>query len=381
MAMDRTPAPYDLAPTASLLMLAAALAALAWGLWWWRQRRPSQGQAMHALALLILFLAFDLVVFGAFTRLTDSGLGCPDWPGCYGHASPVGARGAIDQAQEAAPLGPVTLGKAWIEMLHRYWAGTVGALLVAQAWLAWRQRSTVDWRLPFASLLWVCLQGAFGAWTVTMKLFPAVVTLHLLGGYGLLVLLAWQVARTRGSGVQVVQAPPLGRLQIRLVGLALVFLLLQAALGAWVSSNYAVLACGGFPVCQGQWWPVLDWSAAATVWRPLGYMPDGSALALPGLTAIHMAHRLGAVLAVVALGACAGGLCRARATRPWGWVLVLLLGVQLVSGVGNVVWDAPLLASLVHTGVAGAMVVVLVLVTAGVGPLRGTRSAVSGGVV
>lgn len=383
MAMDRAPAPYDLAPVASLLMLAAALAAVLWALWWWHQRRPAQEQGLHALAVLILFLAFDLVVFGAFTRLTDSGLGCPDWPGCYGHASPVGARSAIDQAQEAAPLGPVTLGKAWIEMLHRYWAATVGALLLAQAGLAWRLRRNVDWRLPAVSLVWVCLQGAFGAWTVTMKLFPAVVTLHLLGGYVLLALLAWQVERTRSPAPRSPAPSAVGRRSASLVGCALGVLLLQAALGAWVSSNYAVLACGGFPTCQGLWWPSMDWQAAATLWRPLGYLPDGSALALQALAAIHVAHRLGAVVAVLLLGLCAWRLWQAGDTRGRGGLLALLLGLQVASGVGNVVWDAPLWASLVHTGGAGAMVVVLALVLAETRrePVRGAHGVLSGGVV
>ncbi|MGQ0709204.1 MAG: COX15/CtaA family protein [Rhodoferax sp.] len=381
---------YNLAPVASLLMLAAALAALVWALWWWRQRRPGGAQGVHALAVLSLFLAFDLVVFGAFTRLTDSGLGCPDWPGCYGHTSPVGARGAIAQAEQLAPLGPVTQSKAWIEMVHRYWAGAVGALIVAQAWVAWRRRRVMDWRVPALTLLWVCLQGAFGALTVTMKLFPAVVSLHLLGGYGLLALLAWQVVRTRApwaaGGAGVGLGPGLGsgarsRTTVFL-WLALVLLLLQAALGAWVSSNYAVLACGAFPTCQGQWWPQQDWGAAWTLWRPLGLMPDGSAMSLPGLTAIHMAHRLGAGVLTLVLGLSAWLLARGPGTRRLGLALALLLGGQWVSGVGNVVWDAPLLSSLLHTAFAGAMVVVLVLALALPGATRvyEARMVLSGGV-
>jgi len=198
--MSDTQPLYDLAPVLELMLLGLliALGPLAWV--WVRNRRSSPMRRLQALTVLTLFLTFDLVLFGAFTRLTDSGLGCPDWPGCYGSASPVGARAEIAAAQEAMPTGPVTHGKAWVEMVHRYLATGVGALIVVQLALAWRRRREMrrqgrrgpglGW--PVLTLLWVCLQGAFGALTVTMKLFPAIVTLHLLGAMGLLMLLAWQ---------------------------------------------------------------------------------------------------------------------------------------------------------------------------------------------
>src|SRR5450830_294005 len=181
---------YDLSPLLQV-MLMGALVASGPLLWWWLRHRGRNPQGrLQALTLVTLFLTFDLVLFGAFTRLTDSGLGCPDWPGCYGHASPLGAQAPIAQAQQAMPTGPVTHGKAWVEMVHRYLATGVGALIVAQLALAWRRRREMrrqgrrgpglGW--PVLTLLWVCLQGAFGALTVTMKLFPAIVTLHLAGG-------------------------------------------------------------------------------------------------------------------------------------------------------------------------------------------------------
>ena len=172
---------------------------------WWRQRSRSSTPAgrLRALTALTLFLTFDLIIFGAFTRLTDSGLGCPDWPGCYSSASPLGARDHIETAQTAMPTGPVTHGKAWIEMTHRYLASGVGLLILVMAGFSWRlkrqagEASPSPW-WPTLSLVWVCVVGAFGRLTVTMKLFPAIVTLHLLLALGLLMLLAW-LLRSRAS--------------------------------------------------------------------------------------------------------------------------------------------------------------------------------------
>ncbi|HAL37575.1 MAG TPA: heme A synthase, partial [Polaromonas sp.] len=192
-----TTALYDLSPALRLMLmgLIVALGPLAWI--WVRNKNASVAQRLRVLTLLILFLTFDLVIFGAFTRLTDAGLGCPDWPGCYGSASPVGAQIPIDAAQNAMPTGPVTHSKAWIEMIHRYLATGVGVLILTLTLSTWfeRKRVPVSPWWPTVTLIWVCLQGAFGALTVTMKLFPAIVTLHLLGGLVLLALLRAQSAR------------------------------------------------------------------------------------------------------------------------------------------------------------------------------------------
>jgi cytochrome c oxidase assembly protein subunit 15 len=184
--MDAQPL-YDLTPLTRLMLMGVVLAMgpLAWV--WLRHRGAEPARRLRALTLLTLFLTFDLVLFGAFTRLTDSGLGCPDWPGCYGNASPVGARAEIAAAQNAMPTGPVTHGKAWIEMIHRYLATGVGVLILTLAVSTWLERRRNQGGVPVspwwptATLVWVCIQGAFGALTVTMKLFPLIVTLHLLG--------------------------------------------------------------------------------------------------------------------------------------------------------------------------------------------------------
>jgi cytochrome c oxidase assembly protein subunit 15 len=232
---------YNLEPILELLAVGLAVAALPLGWWLWRQRSASPSGRLKTLTLITLFLTFDLVLFGAFTRLTDSGLGCPDWPGCYGSATPIGAKAEIKAAETAMPTGPVTKSKAWIEMVHRYLATGVGVLILTLAamtwWLRRLSREVSPW-LPTLTLVWVCMQGAFGALTVTMKLFPAIVTLHLMGGIGLLVLLMAQAVRYDGAGTRPLPSPLRAGLWA-----GFILLWLQIALGGWVSTNYAVLAC------------------------------------------------------------------------------------------------------------------------------------------
>ncbi len=360
---------YDLSPILRVLLIGALVASVP-ALWvYLRNRNKSAVGRYQALVVITLFLTFDLVLFGAFTRLTDSGLGCPDWPGCYGNASPLGARHEIAEAQSALPGGPVTHGKAWIEMVHRYMATSVGALITLMVVLAWRARKTNDIHAPnpwWASftLVWVCIQGAFGALTVTMKLFPAIVTLHLLGGYTLLALLMAQAAHgaTVGHRQSGLKVRPVAPWVFPWAVVAMVMLIVQAASGAWVSTNYAVLACNEFPGCQGVMWPAMDWQAALEVWRPLGLTASGEHLSFQALTAIHMGHRLLAGLTVLVLGTLAWALWRhAAMTKPAQWLAGLLV-LQLATGLSNVVLGWPLLAAVMHTGGAGALVMVLVWV-------------------
>ena len=351
----------DLAPALRMMLLGAvvALGPLAWV--WVRNKSASPARRLHALTLLTLFLTFDLVLFGAFTRLTDSGLGCPDWPGCYGSASPGGAHAQISQAQAAMPTGPVTQGKAWIEMVHRYLASGVGVLILTLAVSTWllRRRSTLALHpgLPLLTLAWVCLQGAFGALTVTMKLFPAIVTMHLLGGMVLLALLTVQAAAyARADGRAHVSLDPGTR---RLLLLASALVMLQVALGGWVSTNYAVLACNTFPACQGSWWPAMEFRQGFELWRGLGLTGAGDPIGFAALTAIHYTHRLGAYVVFVVLGWLALRFHRVPALRPQRNWLVGLALAQFATGVANVVLDWPLAAAVAHTGGAAALVVVL----------------------
>ncbi len=356
---------YDFSPLFRMLVTGALLAGgpLLWV--YLRNRGASSVGRLHALVLVTLFLTFDLVLFGAFTRLTDSGLGCPDWPGCYGSATPLGAGTEIAAAQSAMPTGPVTHGKAWVEMVHRYLAMGVGVLITVLAIAAWRRRRDTQSQTglgpwwPALTLVWVCVQGAFGALTVTMKLFPAIVTLHLLGSYVLLALLVVQ-ALGLARHVGPVPRAVLPRSVRVALGVALALLLLQAASGAWVSTNYAVLVCSEFPKCQGSWWPEMDFVGAIEIWRPLGIAHDGGQVSFQALTAIHFFHRMLAGFTLLALGGVAWRLWHFPTLRkPTRWLGALLV-LQLATGLSNVVLGWPLVAAVLHTGGAGALVVVLV---------------------
>ncbi|PLC05961.1 heme A synthase [Variovorax sp. RO1] len=366
---------YDLTPIA-WMMAAGVLLALGPLLWVWRRNAGSgPARRLHALTVLTLFLTFDLTLFGAFTRLTDSGLGCPDWPGCYGNASPAGARHEIAMAQAAQPTGPVTHSKAWIEMVHRYLATGVGVLILTLAGATWivrrRQRRqpappldsahhhvvlSAWW--PAATLVWVCLQGAFGAMTVTWKLFPAIVTMHLMGAIVLLALLCIQAVRYRQVAAQRLPTAVSPALRNGLIATA-VLLVLQIALGGWVSTNYAVLACTQFPTCQDSWWPPMNFVQGFEIWRHLGVTGDGRPLDFSALTAIHYAHRLMAYAVFVALGLLAWRLRRLEALRAQANWLAGLALLQLATGLGNVLLGWPLAAAVLHTGGAAALAVVL----------------------
>ncbi|HWP18704.1 MAG TPA: COX15/CtaA family protein [Burkholderiaceae bacterium] len=348
---------YDLTPVARMALLGVVIAAgpLAWV--WLRNRHAPAAQRLAALTALTLFLTFDLVLFGAFTRLTDSGLGCPDWPGCYGKASPLGAHQEISAAQAAMPTGPVTFSKAWIEMIHRYLATGVGVLITVMAIASWieRRRLALSPWWATATWVWVCVQGAFGALTVTMKLYPAIVTAHLLGG---LVLVALLTAQWRIYQAGAIDLPASLR---RFAAVTLGLLTAQIALGGWVSTNYAVLACTDFPTCQGQWWPPMDFEHGFAVLRELGQGKDGGYLPFAALTAIHVTHRIGALVVFFVAGVFAARLARRPEPKARRYALALAAGLawQLVTGLSNVVLGWPLVAAVAHTGGAAALVAVL----------------------
>jgi heme a synthase len=340
-----------------LIMLLVALLPLAFV---WASKDANK---YRKLVWVTLFLTFDLVVFGAFTRLTDSGLGCPDWPGCYSQANPLQALAQIDAAASQMPDGPVTRSKAWIEMMHRYLAGAIGVLLLAlmaaslRFWRNYQRQAAFSPGLPVVLVLWVLVQGAFGAWTVTLKLQPAIVTIHLLLGLGMLALLA-RLAEMQEGGMRTrcVQAPDLRRLVL----LSAPVLLIQLALGGWVSTNYAAVACTEFPMCQGQWWPEMDFKHGFTLWRELGKTAGGSYLPFAALTAIHVVHRLFAwvlvlLLLIIVVKAFRTDMRLQGLAR--GLLLVLLL--QLATGLGTVFFSWPLLLAVLHN--AGAALLVLLL--------------------
>ena len=346
---------YDFSPILRLLLLGAliALGPLAWV--WMRNKNASMAKRLRTLTLLTVFFTFDLTLFGAFTRLTDSGLGCPDWPGCYGKATPVGAKAQISAEQAAMPTGPVTHQKAWIEMIHRYAASGVGALILFLAiasWVARKQIALSPW-WPIATLVWVCIQGAFGALTVTMKLFPAIVTMHLLGAMVLLSLLQIQAVKYEQGAKDFAVSH---RTRMLLIG-GFILLFWQIALGGWVSTNYAVLACTEFPKCQGVWVPPMDMKQGFEVWRELGQTGQGTSIAFPALTAIHVVHRMFAFIVFGVLGLAAWLLFKQGQKSSAAWIAGLLLW-QLVTGLSNVVLGWPLVAAVSHTGGAAGLVLV-----------------------
>jgi heme a synthase len=368
-----------------LLGLTVACGPLAW---WWLQHKSANNQGkrlkrLQVLTLFTLFLTLDLVIFGAFTRLTDSGLGCPDWPGCYGSATPFGAKAHVDAAQEAIPTGAVTTSKAWIEMLHRYLATSVGVMILTLTAHSWWSRylsrkqalekvhQLSQYQLktslqispwwPTASLLWVCVVGAFGALTVTLKLFPAIVTLHLLGALLLLALLIRQAAHYNSV---MSEAKPTGipnaLRSLLMVTFALVWL--QIALGGWVSTNYAVLACNTFPACQNSFWPDMNFQTGFTIWRELGLTSTGENITFSALTAIHYTHRLSAYVVFLALGYTAWKLSKIAGLKRYSnWLIGLALW-QFFTGVTNAVMGWPLFAALAHTAGAAGLVMAMMWV-------------------
>ena len=370
---------------ARMVLLVLVIALLPLSYVWWRRggtrthshSHPHSHSHSHsrlaALTAITLFLTFDLVVFGAFTRLSDSGLGCPDWPGCYGQASPLGAMADIRAAERVAPTGPVSLPKAWIEMIHRYLAMTVGLLIAVIALVSWIERNRLPFSpgLPLLTLAWVVVQGLFGKYTVTLKLYPAIVTLHLLGGMVLLALLAVQHEAFRQRPLVFTPGTR------RAVKLALAVLFMQIAWGGWVSTNYAVLACREFPLCDGQWWPAMDFAAGFAPLRELGRSADGALLQMAALVAIHMAHRWFAVVVTLVLLWLARRLWReqGRAARRFAWLMLVLLLAQLLSGLSNVVLGWPLFAALAHSAGAAALVLALVMLLARGQPTSAVRAA------
>lgn len=306
------------------------------------------------ILFLTWFLTLDLIMFGAFVRLTDSGLGCPDWPGCYGSVTPVGALAEIRQAVSVMPDGPVTLPKAWIEMVHRYVGALLGFLIICLSWMAWRHRESFRQSptLAFVTLLAVCVQGAFGAWTVTHKLMPVVVTGHLLGGMSLLALMTWLAARER------LHLPVAAELRKffpwMAIGLALLFM--QIGLGGWVSTNYAALACMDFPTCHGKWLPEMDFANGYSFIRGLGEMPGGEMISQSALTAIHWVHRNFAFVIFVYLGILAWRLRSDQGLKGPATLMLVLLFAQLLTGLTTIFFQWPLLIAVLHNGGAAGLV-------------------------
>jgi heme a synthase len=364
---------------------------------------PRAVKALRTLALLAALFAFCVVMFGAFVRLSNAGLSCPDWPTCYGKVTWPGHAQDIAQANEAFPDRPYETHKAWREQVHRFLAGSLGVMVLAIALLAaWRRKAAVAciiaaaafaavgivmymrgehmvssvlsalaialplvaaatldrpgaWRVGVASLAVIIFQAMLGMWTVTLLVKPIVVTGHLLGGLATFGLLAWAALRwwrvgTLDDRFAALRVP---------VAIGIVVLVCQITLGGWTSSNYAALACGmDFPKCLGQWWPQTDFPEAFVLWRGIGVNYEGGVLDMAARSAIQMAHRIGAGVTFVYLGWLAHKLSRAG-LRKQGIAVAVVLVVQVLLGIGNVHLGLPLPVATAHNGVAALLLFTL----------------------
>jgi cytochrome c oxidase assembly protein subunit 15 len=345
---------------------------------------------IRSLALAGLLLCFTVVVLGAYVRLTAAGLGCPDWPGCYGHVTPLGAQSSAS-AQAAYPLKPLDVGKAWREMIHRYAASTLGLIILAITILAFttRRERLVSLPLALALLATVVFQGLLGMLTVTWQLKPLIVTGHLVFGLTTLGLLwwlwltlprhSWGNTSSTGSGGMAVSGTTVeaARLAWRLALIGLIALAIQIALGGWTSSNYAAIACPDFPRCQNAWWPQTNYKDAFVLWRGLGVNYEGGVLENPARVAIHLTHRLGALIATLTLSLAALTVLTRRVLAKFAlpaWLVLAALLLQLTIGVSMVLRGFPLPLATAHA--AGAALLLLSVLAL----LRSVGAVARGGV-
>ncbi len=313
------------------------------------------------LVRLSLALTFVVIMLGAYTRLADAGLGCPDWPGCYGHLTVPNEHHEIALAKTLYPSLTIEANKAWLEMIHRYFAGTLGLIIFLISFRCIREKS-LGIGLPLTLSLVVVFQALLGMWTVTMKLMPIVVMGHLLGGFSLFCLLAilyWRLKDKSTPSAEVLSVPKGAK---GLAALALVVVVLQIALGGWTSSNYAALMCTSLPICQGDWTSYLDFSTAFELIQPQHESYEFGTLDYGARMTIHVTHRFGAILTTLVVIALAFQLLSAKSkvlVRTAVW-LVALLTLQLLLGISNVVFSLPLVVAVAHN-LGAALLLVTVL--------------------
>lgn len=312
------------------------------------------------LSLFGAVLALCVVVLGAWVRLNAAGLGCPDWPGCYGHISAASAEQHLGTAQQLYPDRKFEYTKAVKEMLHRYVASTLGLIIIALAGIAiWNRRDPQQpVMLPVLLVPLVILQGLLGMWTVTKMLIPLVVVLHLLGGLTTLSLLAWLAMRTRN-----VSLPAAVGSRLRTwAAVGLIVLAVQIFLGGWTSSNYAAVACPDFPTCQNSYWPHMDVRNAFVLWRGLDIDYQGGVLDHPARVAIHFVHRIGAIVTALMLGIVIvlAWRSKVRAVRIAGITVAVVLLAQLIVGPLMVIRGFPLTLATAHNAVAALLLISMV---------------------
>jgi len=316
-------------------------------------------QTMNRLAMLATVIAFCVIVLGAWVRLSHAGLGCPDWPGCYGQLTWPDAAAEIETANRAFPERPFEPGKAWREMVHRYLAGGLMLLVFAMGWLSWRGPEAFRRfrSLTTALVVIIIFQALLGMWTVTLKLKPIIVMAHLLGGLTSFSLLLWLMFSSRR---RYQDKPSISIRRMRgSILTALAILSLQIALGGWTSANYAALACPDVPMCGGQWWPDTNFKEGFVLWREVGVNYEGGLLDQPSRVAIHIAHRIGAVVTLLVLITLAFRLRKIPRLRFGGRVLAVLVLTQFTLGILNVVLFLPLPNAVAHNAGAALLLATL----------------------
>ena len=326
--------------------------------------KPAQSRPSYRLALFGVVFAMSVIILGAFTRLVDAGLGCPDWPGCYGHVLWPTSDEEIAVANQAYPEAPVELDKTWPEMVHRYLATTLGAVALLLAALAWRHRGPGQpLKLPLFLLACVILQGMFVMWTVTLKLWPQVVTAHLLGGFTTISLLWILTLRLRNQPWALDAATRQRVTALKPFALAgLLVVICQIALGGWTTSNYAAVACPDLPTCQAQWLPDMDFGDGFNVFQAVGPNYLGGTMTNEARVAIHMSHRIGAIITLLVVGALALRLLKDSypGIKRLGAVTAGVLTLQFCLGLGNIIFQFPVWVATAHNAVGALLLLCLV---------------------
>jgi len=318
------------------------------------------------LCALTTALAFVVIVLGAYVRLSDAGLSCPDWPGCYGQLAVPQSVEAVVAANSAYPQRPLDASRAWKEMTHRYLAGGLGLLILALALMAWRESAmgTGQRRLAWVIVGLVIVQALLGRWTVTALLQPVSVLAHLLGGMTILGLLWWQwLTQRHGQTVAKPVTVTTRRRRALFASLVLGALVFQLALGAWTSANYAAVVCPEFPTCQASWWPAMDFSGGFTLLPAATGSYEGGVHSLEARTAIHVTHRIGALIVsamILGLSTVVWSASKRRQERVLALVLLLALGIQITLGVANAIYARPLFLAVAHNGMAGVLLLSVV---------------------
>jgi cytochrome c oxidase assembly protein subunit 15 len=359
-------------------------------------RKEIEHKKLFKLALASFIFTIFVIILGVFTRLADAGLGCPDWPGCYGHLLWPNEAHEIVKAEAKFPDAPVEHDKTWPEMVHRYLAGSLGLFILAIAIISLTQRKAqlasetlnspasatsksalsrslassivdigqrVPIKLPLILLAMVILQATFGALTVTLKLWPKIVTTHLLGGFTTLTLL-WILTQRLGGSRWLLNESQKNTLQTIKPWLimGLIAVISQIALGGWVSSNYAALACPDLPKCLNQWIPPTDFKAGFNIWQDIGPNYLGGQLDNHARTAIHLTHRIGAIVVLVILIIMGVKLLRVKAKEVSQWVYLLwaVLCIQILLGMSNIIYSLPLSIAVAHAVVGAGLLITLI---------------------